>query len=196
MRIPGLPSWGLIDHQVFTFLCQTDNVVDILNDENRFKSSKPTNEDMSPRQYYLTPLDMFLDGESEYLVSPAENYRLYQLRVISLMKTCLMVDDDAPENIMYIEGITGKFSFSQERIQKRTKLIRGLVHELPGFFNESTSYHTMNNSKWAGEDPWTNNTYHCEALLVLGLAAGHIKFSFDRELWHTLESEIPYVQFT
>lgn len=192
-ELPKSPPWSLIDHAALIFLCKTEgDEVQIIEDEERLNRLKI----ISSHTYFIAPLDMFLMGESEYTISPPSTARLYRLRIIPMLRYCLLTDlDDPNEDKIVIDGITAIFNFSMKRITEMRQLILSFIKELPLNFEEGASYHMMHTSKWEEELPWTDKDLDCEALLVLGLAIGAMKFSHSRELWPTLPDGVPWVKF-
>lgn len=184
-EIKQLPSWSMIDHEAFTFLCQEEGgEVQIINEKKGLISSQA---------YYIAPLDMFIPGESDYMVQAPTTFRLYRLRILSMLKYCLLTDDEPQDEQIRVEGVTAIFHLSMKRIMFMHNLIHSFIKELPLNFNEGASYHMMHTSKWEEEIPWTDRDNDCEALLVLGLATGAMKY---KGTWPTLLYKVPSVQFT
>lgn len=94
---------------------------------------------------------------------------------------------------VFIDGITNKFGFNQNRLKEKEQEIIALLAELPDSFHEGkgggmsflSACYDKNNTQW-GEHS------NMEQLFVLGMAIGKVKECMPRDMWKLLPGGMPY----
>lgn len=122
-------------------------------------------------------------------------------KVKSVFMDCLYRDDEViddeviPEKAIVVEGIIKNFGFHPERIESHKKEIVDLLMELPATFqkNVGAGWSFLNACQTKDRKQWADLHQDMEALFVLGMAIGKVKYVFPRAMWNTLPGGMPYL---
>lgn len=128
--------------------------------------------------------------------------KLTAKRVDELILACMYKDEELsdptvpPEGAVMVEGITARFGFHPERLNKHKHEIKELLLELPDTFmvsGEGKGWSFLNACMDKHGNHWGEHR-NIEALLVLGIAVGVAKFVMPRSFWPMMPGGMPYVQ--
>lgn len=100
-------------------------------------------------------------------------------------------DGKKPVGCIQVKGITTKFGFHPERLNKHKNEITEMLAELPREFKEGWSFLNLCYDKNGYQ--WTGLQRTMEALMVLGIAVGKMEYCIPIELWPELPGGVPYV---
>lgn len=114
--------------------------------------------------------------------------------VLAVFGDCVFVNENASdpdEECIAVEGFFCDYEFDPDKIKENTQAIAELTAELPGFFEGGMSFLLvcMDNNG----NQWVDDALIMEALVVLGLATGHIEWLVPRDEWHSLPGGYPYI---
>jgi len=112
-------------------------------------------------------------------------------RVHNTLVNCLYKEGENTDNMVVVEGIVRNFGFNPARITTHKAEIDTYIDELPEEFKQGWSFLNMCLDKHGHQ--WGEHI-NCEALTVLGIAAGRLEYCCPRELWSVLPGGMPYIQ--
>jgi hypothetical protein len=122
--------------------------------------------------------------------------KLTSENVIKITKNCLFKEEEAQDNAIIVECITGRFHFHPERLKSHEEDIKSMLSELPENFREDFKSQgwsfiaACDNNK--GEQ-WTGMHRIMESLFALGMGVNRAKFLAPREMWNSLPGGMPYL---
>ena len=93
--------------------------------------------------------------------------------------------------IIEVEGIYDNFTFCKEVLDSERQHIEDMLKSLPKGFKQGWSFGEMYHTKTGRQ--WTANIKTMEALMVLGVAIGKLKYPVPKSLWWSLPGGMPYV---
>lgn len=120
--------------------------------------------------------------------------------VDDVFKVCLFrkeeVKDGMPKpehEAIFVEGITMKFGFHKERVNKRKEKIIGFLKELPEQFSKGGGWSFLNLCNDKDGQQWTGLQMIMQELVCLGIAIGKVKYLTPKDTWAALPGGVPYV---
>jgi len=111
--------------------------------------------------------------------------------VNNVLERCLYPSSDCLRLPVSIEGYKNIFSFDPHALNMERENIESLLSQLPTNFKEGMSFWEMYRTN-DGHN-WTTSLKSMEALMVLGLAIGKIRYVLPKESWWSLPGGAPYV---
>ena len=101
---------------------------------------------------------------------------------------------DIPRGAVVVEGITSKFGFHPERLEKHRDEIVKWLKALPHQFCRSSGggWSFLNACNQENGVQWTGLHKRMEQLFCLGIALGLVKSIMPREKWSSLPGGMPY----
>lgn len=119
--------------------------------------------------------------------------------VHEVVKKCLFKDEELqepgkpPEGAVITDGITSKFAFHRERLQREEKNITAMLEQLPKQFRVGSGDGWSFLAACMREDAtqWGEHR-DVESLVVLGRAIGKVQWCTPRELWNAFPGGMPY----
>ncbi len=118
-----------------------------------------------------------------------------------LMSECIYSEAElrdvagVPKGALKITGLARTFALHPVRTKERTSRVNEMLSELPDEFKKADGggWSFLNMPKRKDGQLW-GEQYQAEALMVLGLAVGSVKYCMPRDLWRSLEGGVPYIQ--
>lgn len=112
--------------------------------------------------------------------------------VSDIFKDCLLKEiPEVGTEVIYVRGITVDIVFCPEKIEEYHLTIKELLDQLPEpfTFKDGWSFleacHDKNGNLWGQHK-------NMQELMLLGLAAGYVEYTMDREFWCILPGGVPY----
>lgn len=122
-------------------------------------------------------------------------------RVQNILMDCFYKPEEVPggatpADAIIVEGITARCGFHPGRIAQHKQEIIEIIELMPRTFfqGEGGGWSFLNLCMTAEGEQWGEHS-DCEALVILGMAAGVCRFVMPREMWNDLPGAMPYVVF-
>lgn len=121
-------------------------------------------------------------------------------QVDSILSDCLLKESEIVNNapapgveIVEIEGIVNKFGLHRERLEKHRAEVAGILNELPDPFHakKGGGMSFLNACVDKNDVQWGEHR-NIEALVVLGIGLGLVRYSMPRAIWNVLPGGMPY----
>jgi hypothetical protein len=90
----------------------------------------------------------------------------------------------------HVKGITLDVGFCSERVEVHRPEIHELCEELSDQFKSGMSFLDMCIDKYNRQ--WGEHT-NMQELMLLGIAAGKMKYCLPKEFWDSLPGNVPYI---
>lgn len=125
--------------------------------------------------------------------------KLTVAKLEELMSECLYTEEElsehtgVPPGAIKITGLVRNFALHPLRTKERKPRLDEMLKELPNQFSDGGGWTFLNMPTREGGEQW-GEQHHAEALMVLGLAVGSIKYCMPREFWSSLPGSVPYIQ--
>lgn len=121
--------------------------------------------------------------------------------VHTIMTDCLYREDEltrddagnfvTPKDAIVVQGITSIFGLHPQRVTAHRLEIKELLEELSDDFKEGMSFLRLPLTK---DDELWGEHGDAQALMVLGIAAGLMRYLTPREMWGILPGGMPYLE--
>jgi hypothetical protein len=126
-------------------------------------------------------------------------YELTASRVDELIRDCLYSNselpdppsDEPPEEAVRVEGVVNNFAFHPERLAGHKQEIIQMLDRLPDEFSVGSGWSFLNACMRKDGSLWGEHR-NIEALLVLGIGVGRVRYCAPREYWEMLPGGMPY----
>ena len=107
---------------------------------------------------------------------------------------CLFQEGEDTANAVIVEGITSKFGFHPERVEKNTQNISEMLSQLPVQFKKANGggWSFLNACNNKDGEQWTGMHQKIEQLMCLGLAVKKVEYIMPRKMWSALPGGMPY----
>jgi hypothetical protein len=115
-------------------------------------------------------------------------------RVSTVFKKCLFHEGEVASDAFMVEGITQDVVFHRGRVEAYQQEIHDMLAELPDQFKRSGGggYSFLEAGVDRHGNLWTGVHWVQEQLVLLGIAAAEVKYSWPREAWGNLPCGMPY----
>jgi len=123
-------------------------------------------------------------------------------RVNFIIRECLFgheeLEDGKPKNpddMIVIEGVVNSYGLHRGRVDSHKPEIVSFLEQLPDMFMKDLGggWSFLKASDTNEGEQWTGLQRTMEALFVLGMALGKVKFANPREKWNELPGRMPYM---
>jgi len=99
---------------------------------------------------------------------------------------------DLPDCLVSVEGMMISIVFMKHRVEKHAPAIKAMLEQLPDVFHESGgSFLAMCEDR--GGRQWGEHP-DCDALMLLGIAIGHVRLLGPRNTWAAMPGGMPYLK--
>lgn len=117
--------------------------------------------------------------------------------VTSLLRECSLFVTPENKNSAEVQknkvsGMGKAVSVIPERIEQHRSQILYFMEQLPLELRNGFRFTIMTVDKFGR--PWCRDYQTLDYLIILGIAAGYMKFSMPREFWHILPQGLPMVE--
>lgn len=122
--------------------------------------------------------------------------KLNTAEVHETLKECLYTEEELkassvmpPEGAVLVQGLTRNFGFEPTRVKERVEKVSEMLAELKDL-DKGVSFLTLCYDK---DDEMWGQHMDMEALVVLGIATGLLKYCLPKEMWSVLPGGMPYI---
>jgi len=117
--------------------------------------------------------------------------------VTEAFRDSLFREGEPTTNAVIVEGLSCKYGFHPERLQRHHETVRDFLAELnPKFLVEAEGgeggWSFLETASLADGSRWTDDILVCEQLITLGMALDMVRCQTPRALWPDLPGGFPY----
>jgi len=123
-------------------------------------------------------------------------------RVNSIIRDCLFSSEEIedgkpknPEDMIVVEGVMNSYGLHRGRVDSHKSEIVSFLEQLPDMFMKDVGggWSFLKASDTKEGEQWTGLHRTMDALFVLGMALGKVKFATPRKKWNELPGCMPYM---
>ena len=111
---------------------------------------------------------------------------------------CLFKEDEPHDGYILVEGITNKFGFHPQRLERKRETIKEILSMLPNEFKDTSlggegGWSFLNLCVLQDGYQWTGMHRVQEQLMCIAIGLNLMEYLLPREMWPALPGSVPYV---